>query len=138
VTVDPFAPAALGPITLRNRIIKAATFEGMSPNGVVTPNLIDYHRAVATGGVAMTTLAYCAVSKEGRGAPGEIVVREEALPGLRAFVDAMHATGAAASMQLGHAGPVAANASNWAVKAAGASQCSSARNTALSACCGRR
>ena len=107
---DPFAPARLGPITLRNRVIKAATFEGMSPQGLMTDRLLDYHRAVAEGGVGMTTLAYCAVSKDGRGAPGEIVVRDEAVAGLREFTEAMHAAGAAACMQLGHAGPVAANA----------------------------
>lgn len=97
-------------MTLRNRVIKAATFEGMSPHGLMTDRLIDYHRAVADGGVGMTTLAYCAVSKDGRGAPGEIVVRDEATAGLRQFTDAMHEAGAAACMQLGHAGPVAANA----------------------------
>ncbi|MBA3654573.1 MAG: NADH:flavin oxidoreductase [Actinobacteria bacterium] len=102
-------PARLGPVTLANRIIKSATFEGMSPQGLVTDNLVDYHRAVAAGGVGMTTLAYCAVSRDGRGAPGEIVPRDDALPGLRRFVDEMHALGTAASMQLGHAGPVAAN-----------------------------
>jgi len=104
--IDPFAGARLGPLSLRNRIIKAATFEGMAPGGVVTDALIDYHLAVARGGVAMTTLAYCAVSEDGRGAPNEIVVREDAVPGLRRFVDAIHAEGAAASIQLGHAGPV--------------------------------
>ena len=107
---DPFAPARLGPVTLRNRIIKAATFEGMSPKGQVTDKLIDYHRAVAAGGVGMTTLAYCAVSKQGMGAPGEIVPSAKSSAGLQRFTDAMHALGPAVCMQLGHAGPVAANA----------------------------
>ena len=31
-----FAPAPLGPLTLRNRIIKAATFEGVTPGRQVT------------------------------------------------------------------------------------------------------
>ena len=108
-TGDPFARAALGPITLRNRIVKAATFEGMAPGNVVTGALIDFHRAVAAGGVGMTTLAYCAVSPDGQGAPGEIIVRDEAVPGLRRFAESMHAHGVAASIQLGHAGPVAAS-----------------------------
>lgn len=105
---DPFAPAKLGPITIRNRFIKAATFEGMAPKGVVTEGLIDYHRAVVAGGVGMTTLAYCAVSPDGRGAPGEIVMNDAAIPGLRRFTEMVHEHGAAASTQLGHAGPVAA------------------------------
>jgi 2,4-dienoyl-CoA reductase-like NADH-dependent reductase (Old Yellow Enzyme family) len=104
---DPFAPATLGPVTLRNRIIKAATFEGSSPKGLVTDRLIDFHRAVAAGGVGMTTVAYLAVSRDGRSAPGEIVLRPEAVPGLRALTDAVHELGAAVSAQIGHAGPVA-------------------------------
>lgn len=103
---NAFTSATLGPVTLRNRIIKAATFEGMSHKGLVGDKLIDFHRAFAAGGVAMTTLAYCAVSKEGQGAPHEIVLRPEALPGLRKLAEAVHAEGAAASAQIGHAGPV--------------------------------
>lgn len=106
--VDPFAPAALGPVTLPNRFVKAATFEGMARKGLVTDRLIDFHRAMAAGGVGMSTVAYLAVSPEGRGAPAEIVVRDEAVPGLARLADAVHAEGAAVSAQLGHAGPVAA------------------------------
>jgi 2,4-dienoyl-CoA reductase-like NADH-dependent reductase (Old Yellow Enzyme family) len=108
VTVDPFAPARLGPVVLGNRFIKAATFEGMTPKNVPTPRLVDYHRAVAAGGVGMTTVAFCAVSRDGRGAPGELVVTDEAVEGLSELAEVVHAAGAKVSAQLGHAGPVAA------------------------------
>jgi 2,4-dienoyl-CoA reductase-like NADH-dependent reductase (Old Yellow Enzyme family) len=103
-----FASTRLGPVTLRNPIVKAATFEGLARRGLVTDALVDYHEAVARGGVGMTTLAYCAVSDDGRGAPGEIVVSDEAVPGMARLAEAVHGHGAAASIQLGHAGPVAA------------------------------
>ena len=64
-----FTPAKLGPVTLRNRIIKAATFEAATPNALVTDDLITYHRLPAAGGVGMTTVAYCAVSPGGRTEP---------------------------------------------------------------------
>ena len=54
---DAFAPARLGPLTLRNRIIKAATFEGVMPRGAVTDELIEFHTAVARGGAALSTVA---------------------------------------------------------------------------------
>ena len=107
---DPFAPAQLGPIMLRNRIIKAATFEGMTSKNVPTPQLVDYHLAVARGGVGLTTVAFCAVSRDARGAPGELVMSDEAVPGLRALVEAVREEGARVSVQLGHAGPVASAA----------------------------
>lgn len=106
--VDIFSPARLGPITLRNRIIKAATFEAATPNALVTNDLIEYHRLPAAGGVAMTTVAYCAVSREGRTDPGGLWMRPEAVPGLRRLTEAVHAEGAAACAQIGHAGPVRA------------------------------
>ncbi|WP_158896025.1 NADH:flavin oxidoreductase [Amycolatopsis anabasis] len=108
---DVFAPARLGPVRLRNRVIKAATFEGRTPEALVTDELIDYHLRPARGGVGMTTVAYCAVSPEGRTDRHQIWMRPEAVPGLRRLTDAVHAEGCAVSAQLGHAGPVANAAS---------------------------
>ena len=109
---DVLAPASLGPVTLRNRVLKAATFEARSPHGKVTDDLIDYHRAPAAGGVGMTTLAYCAVSPEGRTERDQILMRPDIIPALTRLTDAVHAEGAKVSAQLGHAGPVANAASN--------------------------
>jgi 2,4-dienoyl-CoA reductase-like NADH-dependent reductase (Old Yellow Enzyme family) len=109
---DAFSPANLGPVRLRNRIIKAATFEGRTPDTLVTDALIDFHRQPARGGVGMTTVAYLAVSPEGRTHRQQIWLRQDAVPGLRRLTDAIHAEGAAAAAQIGHAGPVANAASN--------------------------
>jgi 2,4-dienoyl-CoA reductase-like NADH-dependent reductase (Old Yellow Enzyme family) len=111
---DVFSPAKLGPITLRNRIIKAATFEARSPGALVSDDLIEYHRLPAAGGVGMTTVAYCAVSQGGRASGNQMWMRPEAVPGLRRLTDAIHAEGAAVSAQIAHAGPVADAASNEA------------------------
>ncbi len=105
---DPFAPAQLGPITLRNRIVKAATFEGATRDHVVSDRLIEFHRRVAAGGVGMTTVAYCAVSPDGCGTPNEIILADAAIPGLQRLADVVHAEGTAVAAQIGHAGAVAA------------------------------
>jgi 2,4-dienoyl-CoA reductase-like NADH-dependent reductase (Old Yellow Enzyme family) len=109
-----FDKAQLGPLTLRNRIIKAATFEGVMPGGQVSDELIAFHRRVAAGGAAMSTVAYLAVSPEGRTDRHCLLLNQDSLPGLRRLTDAVHAEGAAAAAQIGHAGPVANARSNRA------------------------
>jgi 2,4-dienoyl-CoA reductase-like NADH-dependent reductase (Old Yellow Enzyme family) len=107
VMPDVLAPAVLGPLRLRNRVLKAATYEKRARRGLVTDELIDFHVRHAAGGVGMTTVAYCAVSPEGRTDGHQIVWRDEAVPGLRRLTEAVHAEGAAISAQVGHSGPVA-------------------------------
>jgi 2,4-dienoyl-CoA reductase-like NADH-dependent reductase (Old Yellow Enzyme family) len=109
-----FAPGQLGPLTLRNRVIKAATFEGRSPRGVVSDGLLDFHEEMAAGGVGMTTVAYCSVSPAGRISPRCLVLDEATVPRLRELTDRVHAKGALASAQLGHAGLVADQMANKA------------------------
>lgn len=99
-----FTPVTLGPLTLRNRSIRSAAFESMCPGNVPSPQLLAYHRSVAVGGVGMTTVAYAAVTRSGLSFDRQLWIRPEIVPGLRELTDAVHAEGAAASIQLGHCG----------------------------------
>lgn len=100
-----FTSAAIGSLKLRNRVIRSAAFEGMCPGGVPSPALREYHAEVARGGVSMTTVAYASVSSDGLTYPHQICMDREGVVGeLRKLTDAVHAEGAAASIQLGHAG----------------------------------
>lgn len=99
-----FTPVRIGPVTLRNRVIRSAAFENMARGNSPSQELMDYHVAVARGGVGMTTLAYASVNRSGLSFDGQLWMREEIVPGLRAITDAIHAQGAKASIQLGHCG----------------------------------
>ncbi|SDD13174.1 hypothetical protein [Rhodococcus tukisamuensis] len=55
----PLAPATSGLLTRRNRAVKAATFAGLTPKGLMTDELIDFHRRPAAGRVGMTTHDMC-------------------------------------------------------------------------------
>jgi len=102
-----FSPGILGPLALRNRSIRSAAFEGMSPGHLVSDDLISYHKAVAAGGIGMTTVAYAAVSQSGLSFPHQLWLRKETLPGLKQLTDAVHNEGAAAAIQIGHCGLMA-------------------------------
>lgn len=99
-----FTPVSIGPVTLRNRVIRSAAFENMAYGNSPSQDLYDYHVAVAGGGVGMTTLAYASVNRSGLSFDGQLWMREEIVPGLKRITDAVHAAGAKCSIQLGHCG----------------------------------
>ena len=99
-----FTPVTIGPLTLRNRSIRSAAFEGMCQGNAPTQMLHDYHVSVAKGGIGMTTLAYAAVTRSGLSFPHQLWMRPEVLPALRNITDDIHKAGAKASIQLGHCG----------------------------------
>jgi len=99
-----FTPLRIGPVTLRNRVIRSAAFENMAYGNSPSQDLYDYHVAVARGGVGMTTLAYASVNRSGLSFDGQLWMREEIVPGLKRITDAVHAAGAKCSIQLGHCG----------------------------------
>ena len=99
-----FTPFNIGPVTLRNRIIRSAAFENMAYGNSPSQDLYDYHVAVARGGVGMTTLAYASVNQSGLSFKGQLWMREAIVPELKRITDAVHSTGAKCSIQLGHCG----------------------------------
>ena len=99
-----FTPVRIGPLTLRNRTIRSAAFEGMCPGNAPSQMLLDYHRSVAAGGIGMTTVAYASVAKSGLSFPRQLWLRPEIIPGFREVTNAIHREGAAAGLQIGHCG----------------------------------
>lgn len=99
-----FTPVTIGPVTLRNRVIRSAAFENMAYGNSPSQELIDYHTAVSRGGVGMTTVAYAAVCESGLSFDGQLWMRKEIVPELKRLTDSVHSYGAKASIQLGHCG----------------------------------
>jgi 2,4-dienoyl-CoA reductase-like NADH-dependent reductase (Old Yellow Enzyme family) len=99
-----FTPARIGGLTLKNRLIRAGCYEGLARNGDITDELIEHHRRLAAGGIAMTTLGYLAVSADGRGFAHELWTRPELEPQFSRFTKRVHAAGVAVSVQLVHCG----------------------------------
>jgi 2,4-dienoyl-CoA reductase-like NADH-dependent reductase (Old Yellow Enzyme family) len=102
-----FTSYKLGVIKLRNRVIRAAAFEGMCPGNSPSDELLNFHKALAAGGVAMTTVAYAAVERSGLSFPHQLLLRKDVVPELKTLTDAVHKEGAACSIQIGHCGNMA-------------------------------
>ena len=102
--VSPFSETKIGPITLRNRFIKAATNEGMAKGGIVSKGLAKFHERIAAGGAAMSTVAYCATSSDGRTFIDQAILDDASLDDFRALTGGVHKHGAAACAQITHAG----------------------------------
>ena len=122
---DPlFSPLTIGPLTLKNRFIKVATNEGRAKGGRVSRGLADFHSEIAHGGAALSTVAYCAVSPDGRTFPDQVILDAASRADFAALVNQVHGGGAAACAQLTHAGcftflPRAAGGRRWPVSASG-------------------
>lgn len=101
-----FAPTHLGKTGLRlnSRFVKAATYEGMSDHGIPNEKLINHHVSMVKGGVGMTTVAYAAVSSEGRTFKDQLFINEASLEVLKELAEKVHEEGGRVSMQLTHCG----------------------------------
>jgi 2,4-dienoyl-CoA reductase-like NADH-dependent reductase (Old Yellow Enzyme family) len=105
-----FESSEINGMKLRNRFVRSATWEGMaSPEGAVTPKLIETMTLLAKGGVGLIISSHAYVRPEGQATPWQIGVYEDRLiDGLREMTAAVHGVGGKIVLQLAHAGNFAA------------------------------
>jgi 2,4-dienoyl-CoA reductase-like NADH-dependent reductase (Old Yellow Enzyme family) len=104
-----FEPTVINHMSLPNRFVRSATWEGMATtDGVCTSRLIDMMAKLAEGGVGLIITGHSYVSREGQAGPWQMGIYDDAtLPGLTQMVEAVHRQGGKIAAQLAHAGAVA-------------------------------
>jgi len=101
------SPLSCGRLRLRNRMVMAPMDCGFgSEDGQVTPRMIVYYQKRARGGVGMIIVgSACVESQRGRISPRQLLIdSDRSLPGLRRLAQTIRKQGAAAVLQLHHAG----------------------------------
>ena len=101
-----FTPMSIGGVELRNRIVMPSMTTRLADReGHVTDATIAYFKARAAGGTALITVEMASPERSGRHRARELGIYDDRfLPGLTRLVSEIHACGAKASIQLGHAG----------------------------------
>ncbi|EFK06474.1 NADH oxidase domain protein [delta proteobacterium NaphS2] len=104
-----FTESYINGLLLKNRFIRAATWEGLAtPEGAVTPKLIDRMVSLAKGGIGLIISSHSYISKEGQGTPWQIGIYEDNLiDGLKDLTTEVHNNGGKIISQLAHAGQYA-------------------------------
>ncbi len=101
-----FEPWTLGNLTLPNRLMRSATWEGMADaGGIANHRLAEFYGRLAAGGVGLIVTGYAYVLPWGQGLPGQCGIFSDAhLEGQAAIARAIHDQGGRVAMQLVHAG----------------------------------
>jgi len=101
-----FEPTVINAMTLSNRFVRSATWEGMATeDGASTAKLTDLLVNLAEGGVGLIITGHAYVRQDGQAGPWQLgVYKDELISGLQAMTDAVHAGGGKVAIQLNHAG----------------------------------
>jgi 2,4-dienoyl-CoA reductase-like NADH-dependent reductase (Old Yellow Enzyme family) len=109
-----FSPLSLRDLTLRNRIGVSPMCQYSSEDGFANDWHLVHLGGFATGGAALVLTEATAVLAEGRISPQDLGIwKDDHIPFLRRITDFVRAHGAAAGIQLAHAGRKASTARPW-------------------------
>jgi 2,4-dienoyl-CoA reductase-like NADH-dependent reductase (Old Yellow Enzyme family) len=101
-----FEPFQLGKLTLRNRLVRSATHEGLGlPDGLPDAKLPPLLARLASGGVGLIISAHTAVLASGKASDYQLTFDQEAcVEAWRPIVANVHECGGKIILQLAHAG----------------------------------
>ncbi len=101
-----FAPGTLNTLSLKNRLIRSATWEGMcAPDGRPTQKLADYYKELVKGGIGLIISGYTYVSCDGKQQPGKMgIYTDDFQEAFQHLTSAVHDLGGKIAIQLVHAG----------------------------------
>jgi len=101
-----FQSTSIDGLTLKNRFVRSATFEGMANlDGSCTPRLTDLMGELARGSVGLIISSHAYVNQQGQAGLRQLgVYRDELIPGLAQMTEAVHKEGGKIVIQLAHAG----------------------------------
>ena len=101
-----FTPAQLGSLTIKNRLVRSATGEGMAEvDGSLTDDMVAFYRRLAEGGVGLIITGHTYVHPLGKASPGMAgLYADEQIPMHRKLTDAVHEAGGVVAIQINHAG----------------------------------
>ncbi|HUX68144.1 MAG TPA: NADH:flavin oxidoreductase/NADH oxidase [Terriglobales bacterium] len=109
-----FAPLPLRSLALRNRIFVSPMCQYSSQDGFATDWHLVHLGSRAVGGAALVLTEATAVTPEGRISPDDLGIwSDDHIPMLRRITDFIRSQGAAAGMQLAHAGRKASTSAPW-------------------------
>ncbi len=109
-----FTPIRLRQLTLRNRVVVAPMHQYSAVKGFATDWHLMNAGRYAAGGAGMVMLESTKVERRGCGTLGDLGIWDDAfVPQLARIVDFIHQCGAAAGIQLGHAGRKARTQRPW-------------------------
>jgi 2,4-dienoyl-CoA reductase-like NADH-dependent reductase (Old Yellow Enzyme family) len=99
-------PTPIGGLEIKNRIVMPPmTTRLADAEGFVTEEIVNYYMARVRGGVGLVTVEMASPTRAGRHRRCELGIYDDRfLPGLTLLAAAIHAGGAKAAIQLGHAG----------------------------------
>ena len=101
-----FDQTTINGMTLRNRFVRSATWEGMAAeDGACTPRLTALMGQLAEGGVGMIITSHAYVHPAGQAGPWQLgIYKDELIKGLRDMTGAVHDRGGRIVVQAAHAG----------------------------------